>query len=184
MRTTQGQAAFGQNVQSIITYSYMVKQQCNRCRWTRLFNARVTRLLQSSNTHKLICYELLLSFTNYSGKAEPQCQATSIEVGSPPATICAGFVDICIPILHSYRPPSLLPDACHAWGGCGWHKHTPKHSKHHRQRDASLTAKLDLAPSLSQLPSHAYSVQCLSKPASCAFLLACFPKNQTPVPAA
>jgi hypothetical protein len=24
-------------------------------------------------------------------------------------------------------------------GGYGWHKHIPKHSKHHRQRDASCT---------------------------------------------
>jgi hypothetical protein len=60
---------------------------------------------------------------------------------------------------------------------CGWHKHIPTHSKHHRQRVASLTAKLDLTPPLSQSPSHAYIVQCLSKPASCAFLLASFPKN-------
>jgi hypothetical protein len=121
---------------------------------------------------------------NYSGKVEPQCQATSIEFGSPHEAICAGFVDTCLPILHSYLFPSmLLSDACHAWGGCGWHTHIHKHSKHHRQSDASLTAKLDLAPPLSQSPSHVYNVQCLSNLASCAFLLACFPKA-SPVPAA
>jgi hypothetical protein len=55
----------------------------------------------------------------------------------------------------------------------------PKHSKHHRQRYGSLTAKLDLTSPLIQSPSHAYNVQCLSKPASCAFFLACFPKNHS-----
>jgi hypothetical protein len=52
MRTTQGQAAFGHNVQAIITYSNMVKTFSNWYRWTRLFNARRTHLLRSSNTHK------------------------------------------------------------------------------------------------------------------------------------
>jgi hypothetical protein len=47
-------------------------------------------------------YYELFQFTSYSGKAEPQCQATPIEVGSPPETICAGFVDKCSPILHFY----------------------------------------------------------------------------------
>jgi hypothetical protein len=61
-------------------------------------------------------------------------------------------------------------------GGCGWHKQIPQHSKHHRQRDASLTHKLDLAPPRSQSSSHVYIVQCLFKPASCAFL---FSKNIT-----
>jgi hypothetical protein len=158
MRTTQGQAAFGHNDQAIITYSYMVKQIYSRYRWTHLFNTRVTHL-RSSSTHKSICYELFW-FTNYTGKVEPQFQAAPIEFGSPhEAIIRAGFVDICLPILHSYwRPSVLIFDACHAWGGCGWHKHIPRHSKHHRQRDASLTAKLDLAPPPSQSPSHVYNV--------------------------
>jgi hypothetical protein len=38
-------------------------------------------------------------------------------------------------------------------------------SKHRRQRDASLTAKLELAPPLSPSPSHGYNVQCVLKPA-------------------
>jgi hypothetical protein len=122
-------------------------------------------------------------FTNYPGTTEPQCQATPVEFGSPHEATCAGLVDICVPILHSYRFPSLIPDVCHAWGGCGWHKHIPKHSKHHRQRDASLAVKLDLAPPLSQSPSHVYSVHSSFKHASCTFLLACFPKT-SPVPAA
>jgi hypothetical protein len=51
-------------------------------------------------------------FTSYSGKAEPQRQATSpIEFGSPHEANFAGFVDICLPILHSYRLPSLISDA-------------------------------------------------------------------------
>jgi hypothetical protein len=41
-------------------------------------------------------------FTNYPGKAEPHCQATPIEVGSPHEAISAGFIDICLPIIHSY----------------------------------------------------------------------------------
>jgi hypothetical protein len=85
---------------SVLTYSHMVKICSNRHRWTRLFNARLTHL-QSSITHKYICYELL-KFTHHSGKAEPQCQATPIEFGSPHEAICTGFVDICLPILHSY----------------------------------------------------------------------------------
>jgi hypothetical protein len=48
-------------------------------------------------------------------------------------------------ILNSYRFTCPTPDVCHVWGGCGWHKHIPKCSKYHRQRDASHTAKLDLA---------------------------------------
>jgi hypothetical protein len=39
--------------------------------------------------------------TNYSGKAEPECQATPIEIGSPHEALCAGFVDVGLPILHS-----------------------------------------------------------------------------------
>jgi hypothetical protein len=31
---------------------------------------------------------------NYSGKAEPQWQASPIEFGSPHEAMCAGFVDI------------------------------------------------------------------------------------------
>jgi hypothetical protein len=58
MRTTQGQAAFGNNVLAIITYVFTVKTSCNRYRWTRLFNARRTHLLWSSKFHKSICYEL------------------------------------------------------------------------------------------------------------------------------
>jgi hypothetical protein len=54
MRTTQGQAAFGQNVQTIITYSNTVKSFSNRYRWTRFFNARRTLLLENSNTHQKI----------------------------------------------------------------------------------------------------------------------------------
>jgi hypothetical protein len=39
---------------------------------------------------------------NYSGKVKPQCQATPIEFGSPHEAICGVFVDVCLPILHSY----------------------------------------------------------------------------------
>jgi hypothetical protein len=64
-------------------------------------------------------------------------------------------------VVYQLFIPSLIPDVCN--------KHIPNHSKHHRQRDASLTAKLDLAPPLSQSPSHVYNVLCLSNPAT-AFL--------------
>jgi hypothetical protein len=47
--------------------------------------------------------------------------------------ICVGLVDKCSPILiHSNRFTSPIPDVCHASGGCGCHKHIPKHFKHHR----------------------------------------------------
>ena len=99
--TTQGQAAFGHDVQAIITYYFTVKTSCNMIRCTRIFNARRTHLLRSSNSHKMICYAIFY-FANYPGIAEPQYQVTPIQVGSPPETTCAGFVDICLPILHSY----------------------------------------------------------------------------------
>jgi hypothetical protein len=46
-----------------------------------------------SNAHKQSFCELL-QFPQYSGKAEPHCQATPVEFGSPHDAICAGFVDI------------------------------------------------------------------------------------------
>jgi hypothetical protein len=52
-----------------------------------------------------------------------QCRATPIEFDSPHEAICAGFVDICLSIFHSYCLPSQIPDACHSWGGYGWHMH-------------------------------------------------------------
>jgi hypothetical protein len=176
MCTTQGQAAFGHNVQAIITYSNFVKTFSNRYRWTRLFNARRTHLLRSSNTHYVNCcnYRIVPAKLSRNAKQHSSNSAHLMRRFVP------GLVDMCLPILHSYCFLSLIPDVRHAWGGCGWHKHIIKHSKHHRQRDASLTAKLDLAPPLSRSPSHAYNVQCLSKPASCAFLRACFP-NTSPV---
>jgi hypothetical protein len=98
MRTTQGQAAFGHNVQTIVTYSCMVKTFYKRYRWTRLLMRVETIYLE---IHKKISYQLL-QFTNYSDKAEPQCQATPIQFGSPHEAICAGLVDMCLPILHAY----------------------------------------------------------------------------------
>jgi hypothetical protein len=70
-------------------------------RWMRLFSARRTHLLYISTILRSILYELF-KFTNYSDKDEPQCQATPIEFGSPHESICAGFVDICLPVFHSY----------------------------------------------------------------------------------
>jgi hypothetical protein len=46
MRTTQGQAAFGHNVQAIINLSCMVQTSCDMYRWTRIVNARRMHLLQ------------------------------------------------------------------------------------------------------------------------------------------
>jgi hypothetical protein len=101
MCITQGQAAFVHNVKSIITYSNKVKTLLKRYCWTRLFNARRTNLLRSSNTHKYIFCESF-QFPHYSGQVEPQCQATHVEFDSPHEAICAGFVDVCIPILPFY----------------------------------------------------------------------------------
>jgi hypothetical protein len=63
-------------------------------RWTRLCNGTVGRvieriyfLFQTPTTKRFVA--------NYSGKAEPQCQATPIEFGSPHEAICSGFVDTC-----------------------------------------------------------------------------------------
>jgi hypothetical protein len=52
MRTTQGQTAFGHNVQTIITYYNKVNLFYNmyRC-WTCLFSARPTHLLVGSNIY-------------------------------------------------------------------------------------------------------------------------------------
>jgi hypothetical protein len=96
--------------------------------------------------------------------------------------IYSGSIDKCLSILHSYWFTSPILDVCHAWGGCGWHKHILKHFKY-RQRYASQGAKLDLAPHQSQAPSPIYSVQCLTKSASYGFLLACIP-NTLPMVAA
>jgi hypothetical protein len=101
MRTTQGHATFGYNVQTIITYSNMVITCLHRCLWTHLFNARRTYLLWSLNTQKNVFCELL-EFPQYSGKSKPHCQATPIEFGSPHEAICARSVDKCLLILHSY----------------------------------------------------------------------------------
>jgi hypothetical protein len=151
----------------------MVNTFLHRYRWTRLLNARRTHWFWSSNIPKHIS----VIFPQYSGKAEPHCLATPVEFGSSHEAIGAGFVDMYLPILNSFGFPSLIPDVCYAWGGYGWHKHIPKHFKHHRQLYASLTTKLDHAPHHSQSPSHVYSAHCVSEPPSCAFLHACFPKT-------
>jgi hypothetical protein len=62
--------------------------------------ARRMHLLWSPKIQKQICE--LFQFLHYSGKVEPQCQATPVEFGSSHEAICAGFVDICLPILHSF----------------------------------------------------------------------------------
>jgi hypothetical protein len=54
VRINQRQGAFGQNVLTIITSPNRVKPFLNICHWTRLFNARRTHLLRSSNPHKTI----------------------------------------------------------------------------------------------------------------------------------
>jgi hypothetical protein len=184
MRTTQGQAAFGHKVQAIITYSDMVKTFYEGT-VGRVCSMRLERtyIKVQTTTNRFVMNYLHLQFIpaklSRSAKQHP----------SKSAHLVRRFVrGLSIHVYQFFIPtdfvPSLIPDACHAWGGCGWLKHQPRHSKHHRQRDASLlTAKLDLAPPRSQSPSHVYSVQCLSKPASCEFLLACFPQP-SPVPTA
>jgi hypothetical protein len=104
----------------------MVKVFSSMYRWTRFVNAHQTHLLESSNTHKQT-FSALCCFPRYPDKVEPHCQATAVEFGSPHEAICAGFFDICLPLPHFYLLPSLIPDVYHAWGGCGWYKHIPKH---------------------------------------------------------
>jgi hypothetical protein len=58
-------------------------------------------MLPGSNTHKAtFCH--LLYFAECFGKAELHCKATPVEFGSPHEAICAGLVDIYLPIIHSY----------------------------------------------------------------------------------
>jgi hypothetical protein len=59
MRTTQGQAAFGYSIQTIVAYSNIVKTCYHKYCWTRLFIARRTHVLQSSCIHKQSLCELL-----------------------------------------------------------------------------------------------------------------------------
>jgi hypothetical protein len=43
-----------------------------------------------------------VNFPQYSGKAEPHCQATPVEFGSSHEAIGAGFVDMYLPNLNSF----------------------------------------------------------------------------------
>jgi hypothetical protein len=52
-----------------------------------------------SYTNKEWFFEIFY-FLVYSGKAEPQCPPVAF--GSPHEAICAVFVDMYLPILHSY----------------------------------------------------------------------------------
>jgi hypothetical protein len=118
----------------------------------------------------MIFQRIIIRISSIFRRAEPQCQTTPVEFGSPHESIGPGFVYMYLPIHHCYRFTSSIPDVCHAWGACGLHNLIPKHSKHHyRQRDASQSVKLDLAPNPSQSPLHIYNVRCLSKPASYGF---------------
>jgi hypothetical protein len=63
---------------------------------------RVQTFTKKFNVNYVIMLLTLFEFLHYSGKAESQCQATPVEFGSPHKAICAEFVDICLPILHSY----------------------------------------------------------------------------------
>jgi hypothetical protein len=93
MRTTQGQAAFGHNVQMVITYSNELKTFYNMYRWTRRFNVRLTHVFRGlTPTNKIS--------VNYSFSGV--FQATPVEFGSPHEPICAEFIDACLPIIHSY----------------------------------------------------------------------------------
>jgi hypothetical protein len=85
-----------------------------KCRWMRHFNARRMHLLIGKNLHPQKCGDSFY-FARYSGKAEPQCQATLVEFDSPHKAICAGFVDMrLLLILHSYCFANPILDVCHA----------------------------------------------------------------------
>jgi hypothetical protein len=58
MRTTQGQAAFGHNVRTIITYTYMVKAFSNKYRWTRILQCASNALHPECKHPQIIANEI------------------------------------------------------------------------------------------------------------------------------
>jgi hypothetical protein len=95
-----------------------------------------------------------------------------------------GIVDICLPSFHCYRFTNPILDACHAWGGCGWHKHIPQHSNHTINVMRSKRPMCPNGPLPSPKPiSLTHLVACTIYPimhASSGFLLSRFP-NTSPV---
>jgi hypothetical protein len=102
MRPTQGQAAFGHNVQTIITFLNEVKTFSNMYRWARIFHARLLHPLLSSAAHK----QFRLKYSNFRNiPASPSRGAKQhrpVELGSFHEANCAGVVDTRQLILHSY----------------------------------------------------------------------------------
>jgi hypothetical protein len=81
-------------------------------------------------------------FPGYSVKYEPHCHATSVEFGSLHGAIYAGLSTCFNQFFISSDVQAQFP-TCTARGAgvVGIYKLNPKHSKHHRQRDASQTTR-------------------------------------------
>jgi hypothetical protein len=113
---------------------------------------------KGSENQKCIFCESLLYFPQSAGKAEPQCEATPVDLGSP--HFCGAWQYEFSQCFTSYRFTMIRPifSVCHAWGGCmWWHKHVPQALQTH-QRVESQTVKLDPAPRQCQSPSPIYRV--------------------------
>jgi hypothetical protein len=76
IRTTQGQVSFGHNVKTVTTYKKMLKTFVPLGALLKLAsNAPTLGVKKKKN--------LRIYFSGYSGKIEPQCQATPVKFGSP-----------------------------------------------------------------------------------------------------
>jgi hypothetical protein len=149
----------------------MVRTLSNRYRWTRLFNARRKHILVILNTQKVSFGEVFYNFQNI----PENLRRGTKQHPSKSAHLIRRFVQG----LSIYVHQSLIPTDLHAqFSTCGTRGAASTYpsipNTTDRQRYASQTAKLDLAPHQSQTLSPIHSVHCLSKPALCEFLLACF----------
>jgi hypothetical protein len=78
IRTTQGQASFGHHVETVTTYSKMLKTFVPLGALFKLASNAPTLGVKHPQKENLQIY-----FSGYSGKIEPQCQATPVKFGSP-----------------------------------------------------------------------------------------------------
>jgi hypothetical protein len=152
----------------------------------RAFSIRVERTYfgdqKSTNRCFVNCLNLQIIPAKLSRSAKQHPSNSAHLKGADLCGVCRYIVTNSSLLLTSEPNSRRVPRVGRVWLAQA-HTQAAKHSKYHRQRDASLKVKWDLAPPQSQSPSHVYNVQCLSKRASCAFLLAYFPKT-SPVPAA
>jgi hypothetical protein len=137
-------------------------------RWTCLFNTCRAQLLPGSNTHKQFFSDLFY-FLGYSGKAEPQCQATPVEFGSPHDVIVRGlcrYMFTTYSVLLIYKPNSWRVTRV------GRVRLAQEHTQACQTPPSTWCvlygqrAKLDLGPRQNKSPWPIYSVDCLSIRAS------------------